>query len=184
MIQNIKNIIYQGISQPGSRWWGQTVPGQSVDSPSCSEEGKTPRPAPCQTPTCAGRHKTWTHVSLEDTVTLCSGNKGRNKTELHNYNTHEHRGAIKWTSSSGYALIGQVKWFSVSTIAASIYPTFPLLCVVLSDFFILFGTSSAGCSSLSAEPFPSGLSSRMLSVQKVERLIEAPWCSKRGEWWI
>lgn len=47
-------------------------------------------------------------VSLEDTVTLCSGYKGRNKTELHNYNTHWHRGAIKWTSSSGYALIVQV----------------------------------------------------------------------------
>lgn len=54
-----RKYSYQGISQPGSRWWGQTAPGQSVDSPSCSEGGKTPRPAPCQTPTCAGRHRTW-----------------------------------------------------------------------------------------------------------------------------
>lgn len=53
--------------------------------------------------------------------------------------------------------------------------TFPLLCVVLSDFFILLGISSTGCSSLSAELFTSGLSSRMLSVQKVQRIIEALW---------
>lgn len=46
-------------------------------------------------------------------------------------------------------------------------PTFPLLCVALSVFFILFGISSTGCSSLSAELFPSGLSSRMLSKQKM-----------------
>lgn len=51
--------------------------------------------------------------------------------------------------------------------------TFPLLCVVLSDFFILLGISSTDCSSLSAELFTSGLSSRMLSVQKVQRIIEA-----------
>lgn len=53
--------------------------------------------------------------------------------------------------------------------------TFPLLCVVLSDFFILLGISSTGCSSLSAELFTSGLSSRMLSVWKVQRIIEALW---------
>lgn len=44
--------------------------------------------------------------------------------------------------------------------------TFPLLWVVLSDFFILFGISSAGCSSLSTGLFPSGLSSRMLSKRE------------------
>lgn len=36
-------------------------------------------------------------VSLEDTVTSRSGYNGRNKTELHNYNTHWHTGDIKWT---------------------------------------------------------------------------------------
>lgn len=43
--------------------------------------------------------------------------------------------------------------------------TFPLLCIMLSAFFILFGISSTVCSSLSAGLLASGLSSRMLSVQ-------------------
>lgn len=94
--------------------------------------------------------------------------------------SHRHK---HWqTQKNTFPLLHQVGCESSAAPRPGHIRTFPLLCEALSGFFNLLGISSAGCSSLSAELFASGLSSRMLSTggRRWRGFTEAPWCHKSG----